>query len=258
MPDQFTRGSVEIARQHLNNPSVGDRLREGVMNADAQSQMHYQQQWVDRMITTIARPNTKLAYEPKQAEFLEFCDELYARDPVPRHINFDKVYRFLFYVCHRQKRKRGKKKSQANGNLYFNLAEYQQVWETRRGAAMSTDDEDAENAPHRIFEQLPTDAPQWNVFNQYRCAIKKLHDHNLKNKLTAVDWNQEIWTPWCKDLETIVKQRKILVNKALYKEKMNSDFTLLKGKGRDKEIEEMMWRDGFTKSNLRNTFPSIR
>ena len=79
----------------------------------------------------------------------------------------------------------------------------------------------------------------------------------MKNKTTGADWAWDIWTPWCKDLEQIVKQRKFIIRKALHKEKMNSDFTLLKGKGKDKLIEEMMWREGKNKSNLRNAFPQL-
>ena len=224
-----------------------------MMHVDAQSQLHQYQQWVCKMLDVVAKPNTKAAYEPKEAEFLEFCDELYGKTDAPRHVNVDKVYRFLFYVSHRQKRKRGKKKATIGR---FNLEEYNQVWSAKRGVVMSPDTNHV--APHVHFGDLPKDSPQWDCFNQYRCAIKKLHERNLKNQTTGADWARDIWTPWCKDLEQIVKQRKFIIRKALHKEKMNSDFTLLKGKGKDKLIEEMMWREGKNKSNLRNAFSSIR
>ena len=199
MANQFTLGRTDfVVQQRAPTLTPGERLRLGVMNADNMSQMAYQQQWIDRMIQAIAKPNTKLAYEPKQTEFLEFCDEMYGTEQVPRHVKFEKVYKFLFYVSHRSKRKRGKKTGERNGNAYFNVAEFDEVWNFRRGTTTLSRSEPVENAPHRLFEELPTDAPGWNVFLQYRAAIKKLHDNNLKNKLTGESWSQDIWTPWCR------------------------------------------------------------
>lgn len=251
---QFGVGHTTVVQQHPLTRTRGQVLADGVMHVDAQSQLHQQQQWVHNILDLVAKPNTKKAYEPKEAEFLEFCHEVYGNSDAPLHVNFDKVYRFLFYVSHRQKRKRGKKKATSGRSSRFNLVEYNQVWSARRGLVMSP----GNAAPHVSFGDLPTDAPQWNTFNQYRCAIKKLHENNLKNKLTGEDWARDIWTPWCKDLEQIVKQRKAILGRVFCQEKMNPDFTLLDGKGKDKLIEEMMWREAFARTTLRNAFPSIR
>ncbi|CAJ1970472.1 unnamed protein product [Cylindrotheca closterium] len=252
---QFGVGRTEIVQQQPYNRSPGQALADGARHVEAQSQLQQHQQWVGNVLDAIAKPNTKAAYEPKEAEFLEFCRVVYGDDPVPCHVTFEKVYKFFYYVVHRQVRPRGKKKGTSG---YFNLEEYNRIWSATRG---SPDTDTNHVPPHLCFGDLPEgegSSPGYDCFNQYKCAIKKLHEKNLRNKTTGLDWNQEIWTPWCKDLELLVKRRKGVMKKVHHKEKMNPDHTLLKGKGKDKLIEEEMWREGFTKSTLRNAFGSIR
>ena len=108
---QFGVGQATLVRTELpNNPTVGERLVQGVMHVEDQSQLSQQRQWVGQMARATEKPNTKAAYEPKQVEFLEFCDEIYGSTATARHIDEDKVYRFLFYQTHHGKKKPGPKK----------------------------------------------------------------------------------------------------------------------------------------------------
>ena len=248
---QFGVGRTELVQQQPYNRSPGQVLADGARHVEAQSQLQQHQQYVGNVLDAIAKPNTKAAYEPKEAEFLEFCMEVCGNQDNPRHIDFNKVYKFLFYQAHRKVRPRGKKKGTSG---YFNLEEYNQIWSATRGSP----DTNHATPPHLHFGDSEKESPGWDCFNQYKCAIRKLHDQNLRNKTTGLDWDQDIWNPWCKDLEKLVKRRKGIIRKAHHKEKMNSDFTLLKGKGKDKLIEEEMWKEGFIKSTLRHAFASIR
>lgn len=253
---QFGVGHVTIVRRELpNNPSEGERLVNGVRQVEGQSQLEQKQAWVSAMLNVTEKPNTKAAYGPKQMEFLEFCDEVYANTETVRHINADKVYRFLFYVTHRMKKKRGRRKKGQPAGRLFDMKQYHSVWNTRRGVVVSPDNSTI--PPHAQFADLPNDAPQWDVFNQYKCAIKRLHEQNKKNGTTSLVWGTDIITPWLKDLETIVKQRRVILKRIYHKEKMEVGFSLFNSQGKDKLIEDEMWKGGFA-DNLRNAFPSIR
>ena len=122
---QFGVGRTTFVQQQQANLSPGQRLAQGVMHADAQAEMQQQQQWVSSMLRLTSKPNTKAAYDPKGSEFLEFCSALYSN----QHIDFEKIYRFLFYVSHRSKRRRGRKKAGSAGQSAsrFDEAEYHQV-----------------------------------------------------------------------------------------------------------------------------------
>ena len=56
--------------------------------------------------------NTKKSYEPKRAEFLEFCDKVYGYLPSDQkqQVCPDKAISYMMYVAFREQKKRGKKK----------------------------------------------------------------------------------------------------------------------------------------------------
>ena len=63
--------------------------------------------------------NTMLAYEGKQAEFVEFCRYIFPSESpalVQELVTADKLYMFLWYQSLRGKHKPGKKKRHSNGN----------------------------------------------------------------------------------------------------------------------------------------------
>jgi hypothetical protein len=63
--------------------------------------------------TRKTRPdNTSIAYDPKVEEFRGYCDSLYNHlgAEVRYQVTPDKVYNFIFYQSHREKKKPGKGK----------------------------------------------------------------------------------------------------------------------------------------------------
>ena len=52
--------------------------------------------------------NTKKSYEPKRAEFLEFCDKVPSNQR--QQVCPDKAISYMMYVAFREQKKRGKKK----------------------------------------------------------------------------------------------------------------------------------------------------
>ena len=69
--------------------------------------------------------NTKIAYDPKQEEFIEFCAYQHPSNPslglVSSTVTPGKVFEFLYYVSRRGKRKTKKKKDQ----IKFDRVEYE-------------------------------------------------------------------------------------------------------------------------------------
>jgi hypothetical protein len=61
--------------------------------------------------------NTSIAYDPKVAEFNGYCDAMYAHIGVDirYQVTPEKVYNFLFYQSHREKKKPGSRKERREG-----------------------------------------------------------------------------------------------------------------------------------------------
>jgi hypothetical protein len=66
-------------------------------------------------------------YDSKSAEYFQYCDSLYPSDSYARVLSQYKVYRFIFYQCFRDQKKRGgKKEDRANGTK-FDRSDYNSV-----------------------------------------------------------------------------------------------------------------------------------
>jgi hypothetical protein len=94
------------ARPSLRPPTGSGSV--GIDNAVLTRAVH-QQQMQNR------RDNTSIAYDPKVLEFKRYCDCQYPHEPeFVRHlVSPDKVYNFMFYQAHRDKRKPGRQKRDA-------------------------------------------------------------------------------------------------------------------------------------------------
>lgn len=85
--------------------------------------------------------NTKKSYEPKRAEFLEFCDKVYGFQPSDQkqQVCPDKAIRYMMYVAFREQKKRGKKRdSSDNSKDKFIMSEYERIFS--KVAALSSPD----------------------------------------------------------------------------------------------------------------------
>ena len=74
---------------------------------------------------TVGRENTELAYNPKKAEFKEFCDIVHANDHNPRTITIKKIVFMYYYIAYMKKRPGGR--YTIKNRKYFNFLEYQDV-----------------------------------------------------------------------------------------------------------------------------------
>ena len=71
--------------------------------------------------------NTALAYDPKEEEWRQFCAHVYKNDSTAIILNGDRVYRFLFYQCFRELKKRGGKKGGGRWSVVFDTTDYDQL-----------------------------------------------------------------------------------------------------------------------------------
>lgn len=78
-----------------------------------------------------SRPdNTRKTQDPKVLEYFQFCDIEYPHDPYRHILSCGPVYRFMWFQCFREQRKKGGTKAQrvarAEGN-FFEVEEYNEV-----------------------------------------------------------------------------------------------------------------------------------
>jgi hypothetical protein len=81
----------------------------------------------------VNRPdNTSIAYDPKVAEFCGYCNAMYRHTGVNirYQVTPEKVYNFLFYQSHREKKKQVKlRKERGRRPVSFLLPTTKQYWE---------------------------------------------------------------------------------------------------------------------------------
>lgn len=187
--------------------------------------------------TRDTRPaNTTLAYEGKQAEFVEFCRYLFpSQSPALQElVTDDKLYMFLWYQSLRGKRKPGKKR-RSNGNE----AQQQQ-------GEYSCFDPDDYNAVKLKFlgadeHQDPINPVKAQQVHNYKCAVRQIWMRQVSERCNSLSWEQ-IYTYKCQDLTGMVKKRRPRVDKAQYKEKIDGHFAPYLTVGKPVEaLEQKLW-----------------
>ena len=87
--------------------------------------------------------NTARAQDPIVLEYFQFCDYQYQQDPYKYILDCNKVYRFMWYQCFREQKKKGGTKEQRQARKdgkYFNNEEYEIVMaEFRNGPRTAFD-----------------------------------------------------------------------------------------------------------------------
>ena len=69
---------------------------------------------------------TAKAFDPNIKEFYQFCEYLYPNSLTKYHLDYDKVYKFMFYQAFRDKKKGGSNKQKQEG-VYFEIDVYKTV-----------------------------------------------------------------------------------------------------------------------------------
>jgi hypothetical protein len=190
--------------------------------------------------------NTSDAYDPKVKEFKGYCDALYPNHgPDIRHlVTPDKVYNFLFYQSHREKRKPGRLKRGEVPEGIFSLTGYRTV--VGRYAGKSSEEWVAPSNPVQIQQ-----------VNTYKSSLMGLHKEQVANKANKYVWTHHIWTCHCEELYKLVKARRNKMKKANYVEKVDETFSFFKATGKAEQLENAVWLKGCNRG-LRAAYPAIR
>ena len=266
-------------------------------------------QSVSHQARTAAKPNTRRAYDPKIIEFTTYCDSMFSnlRDRDERHkVTNEKLTPFLFYTAHRPKRIGGRNKDYSQFNRHeFDLvmATYNNQGPSTSseashhdsdsdstsnaattGATVDRNEEskDGEEEPteERTESELaffvtkdgtrvPSDPVSWPQFNNYKSALKSLHQEQVlngkgkANDFTGCDrdltWDGDIWKLDLKRLVDMVKKRKPMIARENFQEKQDDTFAFTRGSGVSDSIEKELWDTGGKyHRSLYRAFPSIR
>jgi Centromere DNA-binding protein complex CBF3 subunit, domain 2 len=176
--------------------------------------------------------NTSKAHNPKIEEFFGFCDDLYADDPYKYNLNYEKVYRFMFFQAFRELKKRGGRRTDGGK---FDRASYNQVMAAFDGEPRSP----GENAPMPIQSMKPI---SWSSFDQYKQIIRKIYRTQVLEQVNSLEW-ERIWQQPLIDLSKQVKLRVPFVRKATYQEKITAEFAPYTIVERYPDIEKELWND---------------
>ena len=71
--------------------------------------------------------NTAKAVDPKIEEYFQFCEAVYPSDPYKYTLCYEKVYRFMWYTCFREKKTRAYTKHQRMEGIQFDVAGYNKI-----------------------------------------------------------------------------------------------------------------------------------
>ena len=166
---------------------------------------------VNKQRNVLRRSNTLIAYDPKDAEYMAFCNAIFPSvDLAERYrVTANKVYNFMFYQVYRSKRKPGKGKktmseSSAAGTSPtrtdrvngFSLSEYMEVMlyhGTEEGAW-----------------KLPNNPLGFSQINTYKASILRLFRTQKIQKQNSEIW-ENVWTKNCSDLFDFAKKGNLLL-----------------------------------------------
>ena len=205
---------------------------------------------VSERTRTKSRPaNTAKAYDGKQMELIQYLDHVWAHDAYCRILDRDKVYRFIFYQCAREKRpsRRGTRVTQQ-----FDVSDYEQVMQ-------KYDNHNSNTHNHEIqFEQpfiQPKKGLQFQALRQYKAVIKEFFVQQVELGHQSRGW-EHIWTARCDVLTNIVRSRAAQQKLVNYEEKVThtlSPFTIVT---RYPEIENKLYHQGM--GNTRSAVTQLR
>ena len=197
--------------------------------------------------------NTSKAFDPKEAEWYQFCDSAYGEDAFKYSITTEKLYRFFYYQAFREKRNikneidgTGKKKRKKMGKgIHFDKNEYSSI--------MLLYSQLSKTDPF----PMPKNPIGFQMFEQYKAVLKQLHQEQVAKGVCGTAW-EFLWTANLKRLHKHVKTRKALVKKMNYEEKIGHEFAPYAIVERFHEIEEEFWNDSVIAVGRRSICASLR
>jgi hypothetical protein len=194
--------------------------------------------------------NTKSAYEHVQEEYYEFCDSVYNKDPypglVPVHadsrntVTEEKMFAFLFYVCYREAKPRGRKRKGDDGApaaAGFNREEFNRIYE---GAGLE--------APVAVNK-----AVGHSTVNTAHSAVLKIWRHQMDHSCNNVSLD-ELKSARVRGLLNIAMNRKSAIARREKKEKISHEVQPYLLAQRFKDIELKL----FNRNKKRHPISSLR
>jgi hypothetical protein len=234
-----------------NQPSEGTQ---NVLRHPNEYGLNIELQAIVHTMTTDNTPeNTIKAMVPRVQEFFEFCDQLYQHDLFPRHLNFEKVHRFMYYVSFREQRKRGGKRHRGVRwtNAKFDFQEYERVTGCLQAIGSGCDSTNAPQTRHPIGEA---------TFKLYKAAIRSIYKHQIARQQTSLNFDA-IWQQSLDELGNYVKARGPKQRKATFQEKYDTEFANYTMVEHYSAIEAQLWQlcrdsnsDKISFANLRNRY----
>ena len=191
---------------------------------------------------------TEKAYNPKIAEFKEYCDFQYGgieKENGRYKVNSVKAHSFIYYHAFREQKKRGKKRK--GDILLFNTEEYVNI----NNAAMKL--------AHGETMKEPTLGLNYQMMVTYRCALQNLLKDQIDNGVTT-ETSELIFGKRFQTVMKMVKERKNRQNKKNYKEKIDSNSSPMQSAEHTASLEEWFFNNaigsGWTTiyASLRNRF----
>lgn len=244
-PRRYTSNQVTSPGGTVTNVAVLQHPNDFELNSNLeQTVLHLREE---------CRPlNTQKAQDPKVLEYFQYCDLEYEHDPYRYTLNCARVYRFMWYQCFREQKKKGGTKAEraarAQGQ-YFNYEEYKEVTRNfTNGPSSAT-----------ALPPTPKNPIGKSVFDAYKAVFRRIYKVQIAKKVLADTW-EVIWQMCFDELYKHVKERVPLMKKANYAEKIEGEFapyTIVEHYG---AIEELLWNDSNAKGarsincNLRHRY----
>ena len=206
------------------------------------------------------KPNTKAAYDPKMAEYEQYCDYKFNYEPAATRytVTGDKVFEFLFYHAMRNKYSvGGPGKKTRNG---FQEDDFEHVMGTyKEGVKKIGELRDAgteiDDATKKKLFKDPENPLRHQQVNTYKATLLKIFKMQVQKKANSLTWEQ-VFTYNCEALVELVKNRSPRIARENFHEKIQADFTPFTSIGQVTEIEQKFWENGA--ASIRKSFPSIR
>jgi hypothetical protein len=196
-----------------------------------------------------SRPeNTSKAYDPKNREYMAFCDHAYGDSPIACRytVGTEKVFLFLFYHAFRDHYGRGgKSRADFHG---FSGPDYDKVttqWAAYKGRFARGEIDDIPD---------PKKPLQADAINTYKSILYNQWYDQASNGANSLTW-ELIYTRKCKEIVNLVKERKQRIKRKNYAEKIDGEFTPFTSMAQVGNIEAAFWDHGKT---IRESVPSLR
>ena len=134
---------------------------------------------------------TAKAFGPKILEFHQYCDCCYPNHYSKYHLEYDKVYRFMFYQVYREKRKDGTNENRKN-NIYFDKADYDKVMAVFYATPTAAGGDMAQLPPN------PKNTVGVCTYSQWKAVFRVMYKYEVANWHTSLTMHVETLCCCCR------------------------------------------------------------